>query len=193
MTEIRKDNANGPMEQAVADCFDTLLAAIRKSEDSVRDRAAEAVRNRDDARARDYLAAVQRTVEAGGEVEALSNKWKSRLPAVPAIPAPPTLPSHPKGPRSKLRVHLNGDILEYSTAKETFARTIEKIGIEPVARLGKTLSGFPLVSKFAAPYQEQFVLGEYRICTHANNRTKKRRLNQIATELGVSLKVEITA
>ena len=30
MTEIRKANANGPMERAVADCFDALLAAIRK-------------------------------------------------------------------------------------------------------------------------------------------------------------------
>jgi hypothetical protein len=192
MSEIRKDNANGPMEQAVAHFFGALLAAIRKSEESLRDRVAEAVRNRDDARARECMAAVQLVVESAGEVDALSNRWKSRLPAVPAIPAPATLPSHRKGPRSKLRVHLNGDILEYSTAKETLARTIEKIGIEPVARLDRTLSGFPLVSKFAAPYQEQFVLGEYRICTHASNRTKKRLLGQIAAELRILLKAEIT-
>jgi hypothetical protein len=193
MTEIRKGNANGPMEQAVADCFDTLLAAIRKSEESLRDRVAEAVRNRDDTRAREYMATIQLAVESAGEVEALSNRWKSRLPAVPAIPAPPTQPSHPKSPRSKLRVHLNGKVLEYSTAAETFARTIAEIGIERVAHLGKKLSGIPLVSKVAAPdYQEQFVLGEYRICTHANNRTKKRLLGQIAAELRILLKVEIT-
>jgi hypothetical protein len=190
MTEIRKDNANGPMEQAVADCFDTLLAAIRKSEESLRDRVAEAVRNRDDARAREYMATIQLAVESAGEVEALSNKWKSRLPTVPAIPAPPTQPSHPKGAGSKLRVHLNGQALEYPTAAETFARTIEKIGIEQVAHLGKTLCG-PLIGTSVVPGRGQFVVGQYRICTHSNTQTKKRLLDEIGTELRIPLKVEI--
>lgn len=193
MTEIRKDNAHGPMEQSVVDCFVTLLAAIRNSEERWRDRLLEAGGNRDKARSDECMVAVQRTAEAGGEVETLFNKWKSRWPTVPAIPVPPAPPSPPKSPRSKLRVHINGKVLEHSTAAETFARTLAEIGIERVARLGKTLSGIPLVSKSAAPdYQEQFVLGEYRICTHANNPTKKRVLDQIANELKIPLKVEIS-
>jgi hypothetical protein len=194
MTGTRNDYANGAMEQVVADCFGALLAAIRRSEQRWRDHAVEALRDHDDARAGEYLVAVQRTAEAAGEVEALFNKRKDTWSAPPAITASAPRMPHPKGTGSRLRVHLNGKVLEYSSAAETFARTIAEIGVERVARLGKTLSGIPLIASSAAPdYQQQFALGEHHICTHSNTQTKKRLLDQIATELGIPLRVEITS
>ena len=113
-------------------------------------------------------------------MEALSNKWKSRLPAVPAIPAPAPPVAFPKGAGSKLRVHLNGKVLEYPTAAETFARTIAEIGIDRVAPLDKTLWG-PLIGTSVMPRRQQFVVGQYHICTHSNTEVKNASLMRLLT------------
>ena len=106
----------------------------------------------------------------------------------------PGLAPHSKRPGSKLRVHLNGKVIEFSDAAETFARAIEDIGIERVTRLGKVLSGIALIGTVkAAGYQQQFMIGEYYVCTHSNTPTKKRLLEEIGAELRVPLHAEITS
>ncbi|MEK7995660.1 MAG: hypothetical protein AAB403_17815 [Planctomycetota bacterium] len=195
MTEKSNGHANVAMDQAAADCFGALLTAIRTSADEWRMRAAEALLDRDDARAEECLRAIQRITEAADEVETVYHKWKDRWPTLAAAPATtPSLAPHTKRPGPKLRVHLNSKVIEYSGAAETFARTIEAIGIERVARLGKVLSGIALVgTSKATGYQQQFAIGEFYVCTHSNTQTKKRLLEEIASELRVPLRVEITS
>ena len=193
MTDKGNGHPNSAMDQAVADCFGALLAAIHTSADEWRARATEALQARDDARAQDFLRASQRITEAAGEVETVYHKWKDQWPVLAAAPAAARTPApHTKRPVSKLRVHLNGRVIEYRYAAETFARTIEAIGIERVARLGKVLSGIALVgTSKATDYQQQFAIGKFYVCTHSNTPAKKRLLEEIAAELGVPLRVEI--
>ncbi len=193
MTDKGNGHPNSAMDQAVADCFGALLGAIQTAADEWRMRAAEALLDRDDARAQDCLAAIKRIGEAAEEVETVCRRWKDRWPVLPAAAtARPSPHPHTKRPGSKLRVHLNGKVIECSDAAETFARTIEAIGIERVARLGTVLSGIALIgTSKATDYQQQFAIGEFYVCTHANNQTKKRLLEEIAAELGVPLGVEI--
>jgi hypothetical protein len=193
MTDKGNGHPNSAMDQAVADCFGALLGAIHTSADEWRTRATEALQARDDARAEECLAGIQRITEMAGEVETLYHNWENRWPALllPSTPVP-SPGSQPKGHASKLRAHLNNKVVEYPYAAETFARTIEAIGIERVARLGKALSGIALVgTSKATDYQQQFAIGKFYVCTHSNTPAKKRLLEEIAAELGVPLRVEI--
>jgi hypothetical protein len=193
MTQKQDSDSNMAKDQAVMDCFGTLLAAIYASADDRRMHAAEALLDRDDARAQGCLQAIEIITEAAGEVGTICQKWKDRwLAPAPAPATAPGLTPHPKRPGSKLRVHLDGTVIESSHAAETFARTIEDIGIERVARLGKILSGIPLIGTAkAADYQQQFMIGGFYICTHSNTPTKKRLLEEIGAELRVPLRAEI--
>ncbi|MBM4050469.1 MAG: hypothetical protein FJ279_35695 [Planctomycetes bacterium] len=190
MTEHADTHANATMDQAVADCFDALLAAIHASADEWRTRAQAALAGRDDARAQECLAATQRITQVAREVETLYHKWKSRWPA--PLPPPDGPDTQPKGHGAKLRVYLGNVVIAYPSAAETFARTIEAIGVDRVARLGKALSGIPLIATSKAiNYHNQFPIGGYFVCTHSNSPTKKRLLEEIAAGLGVALRVEV--
>jgi hypothetical protein len=193
MTQKQNSDVNMAKDQVVVDCFGALLAAIYAFADDRRMHAAEALLDRDDAGAQGFLQAIVSITETAGEVETSSQKWKDRWLAPASAPVTvPDLTPHPKRPGSKLRVHLDGKAIQSSHAAETFARTIEDIGIERVARLGKGLSGIPLIGTAkAADYQQQFMIGGFYICTHSNTPTKKRLLEEISAELRVPLHAEI--
>jgi len=181
------------MDQAVRNSFEALLTAIRACAEDWRRRAREALDNRNDASAEEYVVTTRCITGVAEEVAALYCKWKKIWPEPPVPhPTPNDHPRPRKGPRSKLRVDLNGGVVECPTAAETFARTIEALGIQRVMRLGKTLSGIPLIgTSKASGYQEQFRVGEFYVCTHSNNPTKKRLLEEVAAELGVPVRVEV--
>lgn len=193
MSEKSNGQVTAGMDQTVGDCFSALVAAIYASSDEWRMRAAEALLDRDDIRVQRCLAAVQTITEAAVEVESIYHKWKDRWPTLAAPMAAPSPCPRPKHHGSKLRVHLNGRVIECPGAAETFARAIEAIGIERVARLGKVFSGIPLIgTSKTTGYQQQFAIGEFYVCTHSNTQTKKRVLEEIAAELEVPLRMEIT-
>ena len=193
MSAISNGNSNSAMDQTVAERFDALLAAIHASADDWRRRTNEALSDRDDMGAQECLAAVQQITEAAGEVETVYQMWKGRWPVRAASPRTgQSVRPHTKHLGEKLRVSLSSKVFEYPTAAETFARTLEEIGIEQVARLDKTLSGIPLIAMSKVPtYQQQFAIGQFYVCTHSNTREKKHLLEEIAAELGVALSVEI--
>ncbi len=170
MTEKSNAHTTVAMDQAVADSFGALLAAIRTSADAWRMRAAEALLDRDDASAEEGLRVTQRIREAADEVETVYHKWKEKWSAPAAPPATTRVPApRTKRQGSKLRVHLNSKVIECSDAAETFARTIDAIGIERVARMGKVLSGIALVgTSKATGYHQQFAIGGFYVCTHSN-------------------------
>jgi len=173
-------------EEGIAECLGPLLATACGLERELRQRAAKALIDGDDTRAQGYLAAVEQAKQGTQKLRAAYDFWKDRRPR------PPTGPTR-RG-RCRLRVDLNGKLIEYPTTAETFARTIEQIGIEKVMRLGKVLSGIPLIGRSkASDYQNQFRIGGFYVCTHSNTKTKARILKEVGEELGVRLRVEVVA
>lgn len=196
--EIMSENSNARptagMDRPVVECFDALIAAINNAADGWRMRAAEAYLDRDDAGAQECARAIKCIAEAAADAETLYDKLKRSWPAASTPFAFRSLAHNRKRPGSKLRVQLNGNIIEHPDAAETFARTIEEIGIERVARLGKTLSGIALIgTSRATDYQQQFAIGDFYVCTHSNTQTKKSVLDQIAAELGLHLRAEVVS
>jgi hypothetical protein len=94
-----------------------------------------------------------------------------------------------------MRVELDGCPIEASTAAETFALSLERLGCERVSALGLRLCGRALVSK-DAPHSSVYGLGYRRIgvwyvVTHSNTEAKKRLLERIERELAACISVTL--
>jgi hypothetical protein len=116
------------------------------------------------------------------------NERVTTLPRVTSY----NIPLHGRGPNTDLSVRFSdGTVIAENTAAETFVRVIEKIGLETVRQLNIKMNRHPLVSKERIPvYTPQFLNGYY-IQTHCNNPTKKRKLEEIADQLRISLQITI--
>ena len=182
-------------DQSVSICFGELMSAMRASADGLRIRALEALLDREDDKAQACLPAIASIKERQAEIEAAYRKWNGE----PTVLASPSAASKPnfllppsKRPGSKLRVWLNGQEIDGSNAAETFAHTIEAIGIGRVASLGMTLSGIALVAEAKETgYQKPRFVGGFYLCTHSNNPAKKQILDSIADRLRLSLKATV--
>jgi hypothetical protein len=97
-----------------------------------------------------------------------------------------------KKPRTKLCVTLSGKEIRHKTSADIFVATLESMGFERVACLGKTVSGIPLISKTRATgYQTQKSCGPWYITTHASNKDMKVLLEEVAATLHIPIQVEI--
>ena len=85
----------------------------------------------------------------------------------------------------------NGEKIAHKNASDTFVEVIEKLGIQKVEKLNKKHNGVPLISTAGNHTYTQRKLGRYYIVTHSATKTKKRYLEEIASDLDVELKVEI--
>ena len=103
-------------------------------------------------------------------------------------PPPPPPPNRNPG----LFVTMpNGEIVNHSVSATTFAEVIEKLGIERVRNLKHKLGRLPLISTSKDPILGQRKSGPYYIMTNTSTKKKEALLEQIATDLGELLKVEI--
>lgn len=85
----------------------------------------------------------------------------------------------------------NGEQINHKVSATTFAEVIEKLDIERVRSLERKVNGIPLISASKHPTYDQRKSGQYYIMTNTDTKTKKRLLEEIATELRESLKVQI--
>ena len=85
----------------------------------------------------------------------------------------------------------DGEIINHKVSATTFSEAIEKLGIDRVRNLERQVNGIPLISTSKHPTYDQRKSGQYYIMTNTDTKTKKRLLEEIATELRESLKVEI--
>ena len=85
----------------------------------------------------------------------------------------------------------NGEIVNHSVSATTFAEVIEKLGIERVRDLKHKVGRLPLISTSKDPILGQRKSGPYYIMTNTSTKKKEALLEQIATDLGELLKVEI--
>ena len=84
----------------------------------------------------------------------------------------------------------NREVINHSRASDTFVEVIEKLGIEKVRDLNKKYI-IPLISDSKHPKYNQARSGNYYIMTNSNTETKKRLLDEIASDLGVYLDTKI--
>ena len=85
----------------------------------------------------------------------------------------------------------NGETVNHSVSATTFAEVIEKLGIERVRDLKHKVGRLPLISTSKDPILGQRKSGPYYIMTNTSTKKKEALLEQIATDLGELLKVEI--
>eukprot|EP01155_Anaeramoeba_flamelloides_P019964 Anaeramoba_flamelloidesa576996_10.p1 GENE.a576996_10~~a576996_10.p1 ORF type:complete len:187 (+),score=22.30 a576996_10:140-700(+) len=145
----------------------------------------------------------QRLSEAGKALgafrekqEALRNEWSSgidvstrqRVKVKPGY----TIAPHSKSAKTVLRITLNnGHVIQRPTAAQAMADVLEVFGLEKVKALGLTVSGVDLVSTQKHERYGQTKVGQYFVCTHSNNASKKQLLEKVAQSLGQRIVVEI--
>ena len=92
----------------------------------------------------------------------------------------------------RLRVTIAGKVIEKNTIAETFFETLKVFGLDQVARLNKTVTSIPLISrKPATGYQAQRTWNGWHVTTHVNSHTATVVLNEISAELRMPIKVEL--
>lgn len=115
-------------------------------------------------------------------------------PARTELPARSTGHYGSKAPASRLRVTLlpGGTVIERTTAADTFADTIEALGLDEVQRLDRVACKLPLVGtqKARSRYPSQHQRGRYFIVTHSSTPNKKRLLEGIARDLGKRISID---
>ena len=117
------------------------------------------------------------------------------VPAAPALPAVVPKSEGGRKPPTRLVVTMpNGENIAHNTAKVTFVEVIDKLGVEQVKNLNKICNNSDLISNTRNPKysdSDQPQLGDYYIMTATSTDDKKDLLEEIASDLGVPLKVEI--
>ncbi len=183
------------VSDAVSTAFDMLLEEIEGVEDDFKDQLTEYARAGDLDRAESKLKTIRALKPFIEKLTALRIEWQNGLldetkPSfnkIEHIDIPPR-----RAPRTALVVKFsNGNVIKESTAAETFSRVLKEIGIERVAKLGKAVNGWPLITPKKHPtYTQQKVNGEY-IMTHTSTSAKKALLEEISQELKVELDISI--
>ena len=103
-----------------------------------------------------------------------------------------TIASMPKAPKTVLIVRFpDGTVIYEAKAADTFAKTLEKLGLDKVAALGLKVNNFPLVSREPCEGYQQTALGGYRVMSHSNTASKRNQLLTIAGKLRQKLNVDI--
>ena len=106
---------------------------------------------------------------------------------VPSLPTQNELPS-PAGrnPHTCLSVTMsNGERIDHHKAINTFVEVIEKLGIERVS------SVYPALISTTRSDTHDRQVGQYYVKQKTNTKAKKQMLDDIASRLGIQLKVEI--
>jgi hypothetical protein len=127
------------------------------------------------------------------EAAAFSKRWSKFIDRIHAKkPITELIAGRKKNGRSRLRVTLNGEIIEKATSAATFVEALFLMSLDRVAKLNENLSGATLVShQRPKGYQTYSKIGEWYVINHANNVTKKALLEKVADKLSIAIKVEI--
>ena len=110
--------------------------------------------------------------------------------SAPPISNPTPISSAKKrpAPPTRLRVTMpNGEIIDHPTAKDTWVAVILKLGPDLVMNVDSEELLVSTTKEFSGHRKHD----EYYISTVHSTKTKKDRLDKIASRLGVQLKVEI--
>jgi len=99
---------------------------------------------------------------------------------------------HTRGSFKRMKVIFDdGKVIEESTSAMTFAKSLQKMGLENVKKLGLKAINTDLVSRSASEKCAQEKIGRNYIVTHLNADKKKDLLEEAAKQLGLKIQVKI--
>lgn len=128
----------------------------------------------------------------GLERKTESDRKKPVSPSTSPVKPPHRRKGKQKAPQTRLVVTMSsGETIDHNFASTTFAKVIEKLGIERVRSLELIVSGISLISTSKHPQYDQRQSGQYYIMTNTDTKTKGKLLEEIALALDETLKVEI--
>lgn len=99
---------------------------------------------------------------------------------------------HTRGSFKRMKViFVDGKVIEEPTSSKTFAKSLQKMGLENVKKLGLKAINTDLVSRSASEKCAQEKIGRYYIVTHLNANKKKDLLEEAAKQLGLKIQVKV--
>lgn len=185
----------------VATAFELIIEEIEAVAQDIADQGSDAFKNKDYEKAQ-ILGESGKNLKVFLErVSALQADWQAeididtrkRFRTKTKANKSKKVSKHTKAPRTGLRVTLpNGELIEEHFAADTFALTIESLGVDKVRGLGLIESGIPLIASVKHDKYNQRKIGGWYIFTNTPTERKKNLLESIAKELGTRIHVAIT-
>ncbi len=121
------------------------------------------------------------------------SKWVEKKDKVSSHSSAGIAPSNSNTSKTVLKVTFTDDgVIFYETkASRTFAKTLEKLGLERVAALNHKVNNFDLVSRQRSENYTQTEIDDYLIMTHSSTEAKRDKLYEIAAALSTKITIDI--
>jgi len=182
------------LPETVTSKFTELFAALHYAADDLKIVGQEAMLSGDFSQVSDSMEACKKLQALEADIKAAVTNFHTKHmphPTEKTNSYPHDKKITRKHDGKRLRVSVAGQIIEESTIKDTFVKTLKVLGWERVAKLNKIVAKTPLVSKTKAKgYQAQRQCDGWYITTHINKVTAKMMLEDIGRALNVPLKIE---
>lgn len=182
------------LPETVTSKFTDLFAALHYAADDLKIVGQEAMLSGDFSQVTDSMEACRKLQALETDIKAAVNNFHTKSATHPTEKT-----SYHKRDKKitrkhdgkHLRVSVADQIIEESTIKDTFVKTLKVLGLERVAELNKIVAKTPLVSRTKANgYQSQRQCDGWCVTTHVSKATAKMMLEDIAKALKVPLKIE---
>ena len=185
---------------SVSVVFQIILEEIENVVSEVNGQGAAFLQNDDYQKAEDVITSGRKLAAFRNKLDALKQEWIVGLAdpirakvQVASAKVTHAIESAPKSPKTVLVVRFaDGTTMSEAVAADTFAKTIRKLGLQLVGRLGMKVNNYPLVSKqrSTATYSQTEIDG-YWVMTHSSTEDKRKKLMEIASALNIQLYVDI--
>jgi hypothetical protein len=180
------------MPETVTNKFIELFAVLNNATDDLKMAGAEAYLIGDFSRVDVITTSCRKLQALEAEIKSTVNKFDAKYIArteKPSFYKKDSSRTRKQG--CLLRVTIAGKVIEESTIKETFIKTLRVFGLERVAKLNKVVTSAPLLARTPADgYQNQRRCDGWYITTHVNMFTAKTVLEEIGRQLNIPVKVE---
>lgn len=180
------------LPEAVSQQFNQLFAGINHAADDLKLETAEASMNGNFAQVASNMEHCQNLLALELDIKACLRQFENGSSAV----AKDKQRSHhgqrrAAEPSQGIRVRFDGKVIQERNMTSTFVETLKTLGLERVARLNKTITSIPLVSRQQTrSYQRQHRFNGWYITTHINKQSAPALLKEIAKELNVPMQIE---
>lgn len=182
------------LPETVTSKFTDLFAALHYAADDLKIVGQEAMLSGDFRQVTDSMEACKKLQVLEADIKAALNSFHAKYPPHPVEKANSYKRDQKitrKHDGTRLRVSVGGQIIQESTVKDTFVKTLKVLGWERVAKLNKVVAKTPLVSRTKTNgYQSQRQCDGWYITTHINKITAKMMLEDIAKALNERIKIE---
>lgn len=182
------------LPETVTSKFTDLFAALHYAADDLKIVGQEAMLSGDFSQVTDSMEACKKLQALEADIKAALNSFHAKYPSR-LVENSSSSKRDKKRTRKHggwLRVLVAGRTIEESTIAETFFETLKVFGLERVAKLNKTVTSIPLLSKTqSTSYQTQRQYNGWYVTTHVNKVSATLLLEEIAKALNMPVKVEL--